>query len=227
MKKVFALLLTLVMVLSLIPATALAAGPEVINGVSVNGTLPELTVGDTLQDVTMTVPQTANYTVSTVWHNDETGEVAPGTATAAGNAYDLWIKLEAKSGYCFKTEYWDMPILLNGAPAENYMSETDSNSNAVIGIVICVHYTFKEMIDKVEINFEEPQAGKAAPAITIPENVNYELAANYDSWTDGNGQPVTDLVKGKIYHLFVELIPKAGYEFSDDVESAGQRRAGW
>ena len=123
MKKLFALLLSLVMVLSLLPVTAMAE-ETVIDEISFTGTLPELEVGDTLPDVSaaFAVPDGANYTVSAQWwDNIANADAAAGDAVEQGDSYDLLVNIKVKTGYEF--EDTGIPISFNDEDAGSVFTD--------------------------------------------------------------------------------------------------------
>ena len=123
MKKLFAIVLSLVMVLSLLPVTAMAE-ETVIDEISFTGTLPELEVGGTLPDVSaaFAVPDGANYTVSAQWwDNIANADAAVGTAVEQGDSYDLQVNIKVKTGYEF--ENWDIPISFNDEDARSVFTD--------------------------------------------------------------------------------------------------------
>ncbi len=212
MKKVFALLMALVMVLGMIPS-ALAAESGPIESVEVNGTLPvqgtDVAIGQLLPVVTMSVPQGADYTVTAEWDD-------PSAAVEAGKVYRLLIKVETDNTYGFDHFAEDFEVLLNGAPAEEWYGVDNGDPNVIPQIVIPVRYSFKTSIEAVEIAYAEPETGKAAPAVTVPATANYVLDPVTGWYDEATDEKVATIEKGKNYDLIVDLIPKEGYEFAEN-----------
>lgn len=160
-------------------------------------------VGQPLPEAT--APESVNYTMAYTWWNDrDTGDSVTGTAED-GIAYTATIALKAAEGYKFTDE---TVIFYNGQVFENFVY-IDTHAE------ICVKYSFKTAIDTVEIRYDTPEAGKAAPEVKIPEDAGYVLESAY-WYDDDTGEEVTELLDGHSYGLCASLLPVSGCEFSEE-----------
>ncbi len=216
MKKLFALLLSLVMVLSLLPVTAMAE-ETVIDEISFTGTLPELEVGDTLPDVSaaFAVPDGANYTVSAQWWDNVAGaDAAVGTAVEQGDSYALVVPIRVKDGYEF--EDTGIPVVFNGEDVESVFTnvipvDSGEPDHILNEFEMRQIYEFRTVIDKVEISFTEPALGEAFSAITIPAGANYEFSDEYErGWINEDWDPATVAEAGHAYYPDIYLEAKEG-----------------
>ena len=225
MKKLFAIVLSLVMVLSLLPVTAMAE-ETVIDEISFTGTLPELEVGDTLPDVSaaFAVPDGANYTVSAQWwDNIANADAAAGDAVEQGDSYDLLVNIKVKTGYEF--EDTGIPISFNDEDAGSVFTDcmpVDSGEpdHILIEFEMRQIYEFRPVIDKVEISFTEPALGEVFSEITIPGDANYVFSDEFETgWFDENWNPATVAETDHAYHPDVYLEVKEGclWANTDDI----------
>lgn len=225
MKKLFALLLTLVMVLGMIPA-AFAAESNIITQVEITGDLPELEVGDAFALPEFRVPEGANYTLETEWGDDVGTAMLPEDVAEDGRVYILRVKIYPKDGYVLGDIYEDSAALVfNGML---FTAETYGDAEEQLGVTFGAgerwtvekRYSFKTPIDKIELNYDEPAVGGTPPALRLPTGANYEVRDNGTThWynEDGTFLAPTDVFEtGKAYELMADLEPKAGYEFAPD-----------
>ena len=145
-KRILSLLLSIVMVLSLMPAVAFAADPVKITKVAVTG-VPTPVVGASTaisaSDVTITTDPADAFTVyDIVWCNNSTDSYTD-PVFRAGNNYSLDIRLIPKEGYYFEFDsgYYTGKATFNDQPAFDAW-ESGANSGVL--------YTYSIFMKPVE-----------------------------------------------------------------------------
>lgn len=170
--------------------------------------IPEGTSGGPFD---LTVPSGAKYKAQGLWCDSE-GYIASGKFED-GKAYTLEIYVSADADSEFSK---DATISVNGV---KYGTTSSTGYNDGNNILYRQNYSFRKMIDKVEITgYKEPVVGETASVDTIkvPSDANYQI--NNKSWSDWDtGASVVKFEDGKAYYMDMCLVPKEGYEFSEDV----------
>ncbi len=192
----------------------IAVGWETIEGnVELTGELPELAVGDTMGDVEISpVDSNAPYAVDRVVWWDGDNNVVTGQTVQEGKIYTLMIAVKAKDGYNFNSN----SMYIDGENAGIGYS-TDDFGNALV-LETTKTYSFATEINKVEVSYAEPEVGKAAPVVKLPDEAPYIL--DHYVWYDAEtGDEVTGvLADKKTYEMFACVIPKEGYAFSNNLK---------
>ena len=124
---------------------------------------------------------------------------------AAGGKYMLTMEIETKDGYDFNGE---VVFFCNGEEYSTTWAEGTSLQREY-------EVSFRKKIDKVELFYDTPEAGKEAPEVKVPEGAPY-IAETH--WWNSDNEEVTVLEELQSYDLFVGVIPAEGYEF--DMEAA-------
>ena len=213
------LVLTLAMVLSLMAGICVsvsAARYTLLQEASITGTaIPELAVGDTLPELSYSVPDGANYTVSAQWWMDS-ANAAAGTAVEEGHSYKLEISVLANEGCAF--EHSNITLLINGA-AQDFMPVEDRGESGFAECRFIKEYFFCESIDKAEVSYDIPQLGKPLGDAKIPDGVNYTVLTEWhNASTDEILSADTVVKKGESYEIYIRLFPVVGYEFIADMQ---------
>ena len=190
--------------------------PEYIEGASITGSpIPQLQVGDTLPELSYTVPEGANYTVETYWWKN--GMKAPaGTAVENGNDYRLWIDVYAKEGYAFTHGF---PLMINGE--EHSFVPSNALGDGFEGCRFYKDYPFLTAIDKVEVSYTAPVVGQPMSDVTVAEGALYTADMEWYDYNDDENSwkdPGTVAVKGHKYEGTIDIYPNKGYMFTADTE---------
>jgi len=155
---------------------------------------------------TVSVPADANYTLKTVeWVDEDTGDTV--TKAEQGKAYAVQVDMEAKDG-CELSD--SVKVLVNGKTPDERFQISDTR------IGIANRHSFKQVIDKVEVNFAAPEVGKPLPEFKLPEGANYVLMTG-SKWTTDQWETATAIEASGAYWSDLYLEPKTGYEFGEDV----------
>lgn len=144
------------------------------------------------------------------WVDYDAQEFFSGTF-ADGGKYYLIVTFEANEGCEFGE---DTVVTLNGVEVDedsvSFFSDTEGQ--------IFIEYNFKKKIDKVEFTgMPQFAVGSAASVsgLKVPEGANYTVDA---VWIDDEGEFTGTFTDDESYSLYIMIEPKAGYEFSDDVQ---------
>ena len=190
--------------------------PEYIEGASVTGSpFPQLQVGDTLPELSYTVPEGANYTVETYWWKNGM-EVPAGTAVENGNEYRLWINVYAKEGYAFTHGF---PLMINGE--EHSFVPTNGLGDGFEGCRFYKEYPFLTAIDKVEVSYTAPVVDQPMSDVTVAEGALYTADMEWRDYNDDENpwkDPGAVAVKGHKYNGQIDIYPNEGYMFTADTE---------
>lgn len=176
-------------------------------------------VGDKVNYASIKVPDNADYIITSKQWADSDGStlLAEGDTFQKGHKYYFDVCVEPKEGYEFSE---DAIMIVNG--------EAVGADNSWIDYEFANYYTncsFLEKITKVEILDAFPKAvvGKTVSDVLlqIPDGSNYSVSASWIESSQQFGQnslqPGAVFEDGHTYWLRVEIMPNAGYEFSDDV----------
>nr|MCR4804951.1 hypothetical protein [Clostridia bacterium] len=175
------------------------AGLTEIDTVSITGPL-EPRVGDTPAFSAMADDD--SYTVGTMrWFNEDDSELPADYEYEDGHPYTLYVELQAKDGYAFRTtydkgleryEYGDMMLLINseyalpGAPTGTDMSLVDQRYTLWMKYVFVLNEAATRITMIEAYNLAKPVAGEEAvfapPLMPTVDSVHYKL---FD--TDENG----------------------------------------
>ena len=201
-KRVLSLLLALAMMLSMV-AVASAEDPIFIDKVKLS--LGEIVPGETAP---APVALDASYSAGEYyWIDVESGE--PVSALENGKRYQLNIHIRAAEGYTLSGETL---VIIDGDENWDYWYEDRWGEQYVVATKV---FSFKEVIDAVDVLVGDVAVGAALPEVSVPEGANY--AIDEVGWYDAaTGEPVTALADGKIYDLSVVLKPLDGYGFNED-----------
>ena len=226
MKKIFSLLLSLLMVISLLPMSATAS--DVITIVAVN--IPKPVAGEPLRwHKTATLQNTdSNYTVyqNAEWYDETEKRYMNQTESfQSGHVYTVEVWLEAKEGYEFdatSTTYY-LEAFVNGREAK--VSKAFEYQRWAMAVV---SYTFPEVKEHKEItqvdvsDIVEPKIGRQS--IARPHYLKYSEGVegydatwyeNYQTTGASNARPFTGVFAAeKTYTFEVILEAKEGYAFA-------------
>ncbi len=175
-------------------------------------TMPEPTLGGTGSIESIQLPADAKYSLNpayTHWY----GYNSEFTGTFEKDRYELSLSLVTDEG-CEFTE--DAKLYINGVLCESFYPYNN-------GTEADAYYTvsFRDVISKVELPAlptvavgDEP----SEPELEAPEGANYTIFAR---WAQSTGNlSLEDCTgpfrNGTVYYLVLEVIPNAGYEFSED-----------
>lgn len=192
---------------------------EIIDKIEVMN-VPTAEIGGKATVSDIKVPENAKYEImegNAHWmdRTDINNEITlpEGAVFENGHKYELIIHITAIAGYEFAE---DTVVTVNGVEVEDnyYVDATYAG--------IFQQYAFLEQIDKIEImNVPKAEIGGKATyeGIKAPENANYEIAdVFWSNWTtEEELKEGAIFEKGNKYSFSVHIVPKAGYEFSDDV----------
>lgn len=188
-------------------------------------TYTEPKIDDKIEDMTVKIPDGANYDVYSVsWHNVTDDEDATGTFEDM-HRYSLWIVLYPGDigedtyddmGYEFSE---DLILVVNGKEMKRgFYSEPGFISYEC-------EFSFLKKIDKVEIpSFPTISKGDNSDELTFtaPDGANYHYEISW-SVLDTDGTHTTEdsitFAENHAYRLDLHAVPNAGYEFTDNVEA--------
>lgn len=172
--------------------------------------ITEPQVGMAIEDVEITLPTNALYTVEAYWIDNQTYETAEGTFQK-GHQYQLELDLLPAEGYIFT---YDTRVLING-------EQTQRSGFDASGLYGWVYndYSFLEKIAKVELPAMPVsiKMGDTLPAdFKVADNANYTLDYYWALLPDYT-QP-QKVEKNGSYVLGFNVRAKAGYEFAEDAK---------
>jgi len=216
MKKLLSVVLALAMVVSLLAGagiTAFADGEETLFEVYLEGELPEIAEGETPTSVSL-FDMAGACTATTEWVDDE-GQAFSGTFED-GKVYWLNVVLTAEAGYLFgegaSTSIFVNYLWTDWAEASLDRTQTEFQ----------IRFSLLPTISEVEVNgVTEPVLGETATldGITVPDDANYEIDFNASYWYDDRtGDPLDGEFEVSVYCLYLDIRPKANFDFSDEVE---------
>ena len=153
-------------------------------------------------------PADAGYVVYAHWYDEYTWEAATGKVQDGGK-YELDLYVESKEGYLFSED--ETVVTFNGKVVEEYCTVYEE------GIDLYRYYSFATGVDKIDINYEVPQVGKTASAITVPQNAHYSLSEESGWYEYNTGEKVTGKFEdGKRYEMRADVNMEFGYETGED-----------
>jgi hypothetical protein len=211
-RRIFALMIALVMALCLLPAAALAAEPVELREVEVRLTEP---AAGARPDYDAVLPADAGYTAAVAWFDDNSGERLVATDSfAAGGYYILNITFTPKDGYVFAG-----PDKLTGT-----LNGTGVGMQPGDGGTVWFQRYFDVgekgdaliELSHVEVRLTEPAAG-AKPDLkaVLPEDAGYTAVVAWFDDNSGKELAETDsFAAGGYYILNVTFTPKEGYVFA-------------
>jgi len=182
--------------------------------------IPEAVVGETAEEVELTVPENAPYTATGTWmvYADYGYEPFEGKFQS-GKVYRLMINIVAKEGYDLSE---DTAITANGTPF------TGSVDSATFGLSLDAYLNFApglKVIDKIEITLPELVVGNQLPAIkdiTLPEGIGCTL--EYLDWSSSKTDDAYAYTRAKgvitdglYYAARIEFYAEEGHVFADKV----------
>ena len=233
-KRIFSLLLCLVMVLSLIPSMVFAGDgtPATLTPITnialefdtapIAGKLPEECL--TMPTVVTTPAGAVELVTDSIgWRNE--GGYAVSGAFEAGKAYYFVVCLKCKDGYQFdfdKDYNYTGTATVNGN--SNVIAEAGMEAN---DLWIWTRYECKDTtqisITKMELTVAAPEAGKKpSDCITVPGfTTDPADAAVLDEtrfcWYTPEGEYFNGVFQeGETYEYYMEFSPKVGYKFNFD-----------
>ena len=204
MKRLLSVLLVAAMLLSVLPATALATSAEMVEYVYLVGMPEEIAPGAAqLPDVQ---PVEGQVTVTEIrWLHENQDDSVPVTAFEEGNAYILSITLEANEGYTLSD--WI-----------NIETENKNYDDYFIEDMVCTvlfRYSMLEDAGEILVQINEPAEGMDISALTATVTGN-AILNDIQVYDVNTGEVITEGVFApkKNYQINYTLKPKEGYEFS-------------
>ncbi len=154
------------------------------------------------------IPENALYTVDTFRWYDGNGVADP--AVFEQGVYEAVATLKSAEGYSFTQ---DMTVQVNGKTVSNWGI---ANGELVITSTYGVDLV---AIDTVEISYTEPGDGETRPEVTLKDAELYDTVylMFYDYEVNSYMPPEATFRLGGEYSIDVELVPKEGYCFAEDV----------
>lgn len=231
-RKILSVLLTLVMLLSMIPASALTAHAETTKIMTVGvGGIEVPQAGnwahgyDTLN---LSVPSGVNYELVNMWTEwyDDTGRCINNNSTfykfESGRSYTLHINLSANDGYEF-AESNDFSAYLIGIDRSLYTTEVQYPSSGIIQVGYKFEISGERTYDDIErlrfynINTAAPK--EKTRAYTMAEDMAYTNAIISDEyWEDAYGNRMSSedtFAADSEYSYHYILTACEGYQFVD------------
>lgn len=182
---------------------------ETITQVVVNG-VEEPAIGQAASVDGLTVPEDALYTITMAeWCNS--GDYSLAEVFEPGKNYELVITVMPKTGYEFSQ---NVVVLLDGAPPDLIGANGSE-------LYIYKNVSFEEIIPKIELsNLPEMQVGEISTTdMTVPADAAYIAWAEWHVWNDRKMvyERFDGIFQaGKVYRLFINLVPGNGYRISKD-----------
>lgn len=154
------------------------------------------------------VPADALYSVESFDWFDSNWAASP--AQFEQGIYYAVIQLDAAEGYGFTQ---DTTVQVNGKTVSDW-SIQDGKLTVTVTYGVDV-----EWIDTVEISFTLPGDGETAPEVTLENDERYEhiFIEFYDYEIEDYMEPGATFKLGNRYDIDVELVPKDGYAFAEEV----------
>lgn len=181
--------------------------------------VPEAVVGQKIEEVELTVPKDAPYTVIGTWmvYTEYGYEPAEGKFQD-GKVYHLELNIVAKEGYELSAETTVITIngetYLGNARTETFGNTLDASVNYVLGL---------KVIEKIELTIPELVVGGKLPTVKdmiATEGVSVDYLYWFSSKTDDANEysPARGAVKDGLYYACrVDFIPEDGYVFADNL----------
>lgn len=191
---------------------------EAITKLSVTGIPEQIQAGQTISTADVKIPAGANYTLEATWR-DRIGMPVTGTFED-GKAYMLQIVLLPKEGYRINE---DAEVWVDGRYFRDWYGDNT--------VRFTFDYSLCTPVEKIEITgVPTPTVGGvvSTDTIKIPENANYELTGI--NWYDSYYNDVNEnelFQDGERYELYIELMPKDGFEFADQPQILVDGKDAW
>ena len=167
-------------------------------------TMTEVAPGVKIQDVELTVPADANYTLDYYYFEDAEGnELEEDEVFQEGHSYRLRYSFDPKEGYVFSQ---DIQATINGEYASIWTYDDPTYCNGSKQFSFVVDYIWLEGLPA------EIEAGNAM----LPELWDGEDQVEITGvkWVDQAKQQVTGFRDGEVYYLAVEMKPQGTRKFN-------------
>ena len=191
---------------------------EIIDKVELTD-VPEAVVGETAENVELTVPEDAPYTATGTWYVYDGWYESFEGKFESGKAYRLEVNIVAKEGYELSEE--TTVITLNGKEYKGNVSSEDYGTTLDLYVTYALDL---KVISKVEVTIPELVVGGKLPTLedlTISEDAGCKLS--YLHWACSEVDDIYnyDTARGTVkdglyYAASLTLRAEDGYVFADD-----------
>lgn len=230
-KRLWSILLCLVVLSALMTVSAFAEDPTPITGVSFKG-ISVPVVGDYVQyvdgyDLEEDISGAHKYRVidnqTCSWRDEEGRAINYGAQVfEAGRTYSISFNVDAKDGYAFTAA--NIPVMLSNLYDHEYTGSIELSQETSVAKVT---FTFtldgeRTYDDIVNFRFYEMRAPKDGDTVSINNGVwaynNAEVTDRY--WTDSEGNRIefgSKFVGGNSYFYNYEFTAFEGYKFAENI----------
>lgn len=217
MKKLRSVLLALcllIVVACMVAPAVFAADTESVIITDVHVLVDEPQLGQPLPEPT--IPEGANYTISSWKWYKQIDHISNTEATECEPycRYELYMEFTPNGGYNFHNTKTNG--MINDTITPNWKNQLHLSDTYVISHV----WSFKEVIDQVEISYKMPAAGSATSAFSLdPLNTDRytERSSRYTFVICDEGMQTYVLEDGRRYETSVILNASDKYEFSKNL----------